>query len=243
MLSFFLIGSLSAFVAGAAQSSIGFGFSMIMAPCLMFVLEPVAVVPTILLVDVVNCILVTLRYRRHVHIRMVIPLTVGGILGVAAGIQVLTRVDPDTMRLLVGLLVLLFTVVLWSGWRRPVKETLWVTLPVGLASGFAGGTTSMSGPPVVLFMANQGHDQHLFRANLIAYFALIEIYAIANFGWAGALSRDIVSHSAVLIPSMLLGTGVGFLFGPRIPDKIFRSLIFAALLIIGTVLVVNSLLK
>jgi len=100
-----------------------------------------------------------------------------------------------------------------------------------------------TGPPVVLFMANQGHDQHLFRANLIAYFALIEIYAIANFGWAGALSRDIISHSAVLIPSMLLGTGVGFLLGPRIPDKIFRNLIFIVLLVIGVALMVNSLGK
>ncbi len=241
MNSFFLIGSLAAVVAGAAQSSLGFGMSMIMAPCLMFVLEPAAVVPTILLVDVFNCMLVTFRYRRHVHIRMVIPLTVGGILGVAAGIQVLTRVDPDTMRLLVGLLVLVFTVVLWSGWRRPVTESLWVTLPVGLASGFAGGTTSMSGPPVVLFMANQGHHQDIFRANLIAYFSLIEIYAIVNFWWAGALSREIVSHSAVLIPAMLLGTGIGFLLGPRIPEKIFRNLIFVVLLIIGTILVVNSL--
>lgn len=73
MSPFFIVGSITALVAGAAQSSIGFGFSMIMAPCIMLVLEPVAVVPTILLVDVLNCILVTLRYRRHVHIRMVIP--------------------------------------------------------------------------------------------------------------------------------------------------------------------------
>ncbi len=232
---------MAALTAGVAQSSIGFGFSMIMAPCLMFVLEPVAVVPTILLVDVINCILVTLRYRRHVHGRMVVPLAVGGIIGVAAGIQVLTRVDPDTMRLLVGVLVLVFTGVLWSGWRRPVAESLWITVPVGMASGFAGGTTSMSGPPVVLFMANQGHNQNVFRANLIAYFTLIEIYAIANFWWAGALSRNIVANAATLIPSMLLGTGLGFFLGPHIPEKLFRNLIFIVLLIIGTILLINSL--
>ncbi|HOH28785.1 MAG TPA: sulfite exporter TauE/SafE family protein [Candidatus Hydrogenedentes bacterium] len=241
MSPFFLIGSLTALAAGAAQSSIGFGFSMIMAPIIMLVMEPAAVVPTILLVDVFNCILVTLRYRRHIHIRMVVPLTVGGIIGMAAGIQVLTRVDPDTMRLLVGLLVLVFTVVLWSGWRRPVRESLWITLPVGMASGFAGGATTMSGPPVVLFMANQGHHQDVFRANLIAYFALIEIYGIGNLWWAGALSRDIVAHAGILIPSMLLGTGLGFFLGPRIPEKAFRNLIFAVLVIVGLVLVINSL--
>lgn len=241
MTPFFIVGSITALIAGAAQSSIGFGFSMIMAPCIMLVLEPMAVVPTILLVDVLNCILVTLRYRRHVHIRMVIPLTIGGMIGFAAGIQVLTRANPDTMRLLVGALVLVFTVVLWSGWRRPVRESLWLTLPVGMASGFAGGTTSMSGPPVVLFMANQGHHQDIFRANLIAYFSLIEIYGIANLWWEGALNRGIVVNATILLPAMLLGTALGFWLGPRIPEKAFRNLIFLLLLIIGTVLVANSL--
>lgn len=241
MNSFLIIGSISALVAGMAQSSIGFGMSMIMAPCIMLVLDPVTAVPTILLVDVLNCILVTLRYRRHVRVRMVVPLAVGGILGFAAGIQVLTRVDADTMRLLVGTLVLVFTGILWSGWRKPVKESLWVTLPVGMASGFAGGTTSMSGPPAVLFMANQGHPPDLFRANLIAYFSLIELYGIAHFWWAGALTGEVVGNAAVLIPAMLLGTAAGFLLGPRIPERAFRNLIFLVLLVIGIALVVNSL--
>lgn len=241
MNSFLLIGSIVTVVAGTAQSSIGFGMSMIMAPCLMLVLDPVSVVPTILLVDVINCVLVTLRYRGHVRPRMVVPLAIGGILGFAAGIQVLTRVDPDTMRMLVGVLVLVFTAVLWSGWRKPFRESLWVTLPVGMASGLAGGATSMSGPPVVLFMANQGHHQDLFRANLIAYFSLIEIYGIANFWWAGALTREVVVHAALLMPAMLLGTAVGFLLGPRIPEKVFRNIIFCLLLVIGIALVVNSL--
>lgn len=241
MSAFFIVGSIAALIAGAAQSSIGFGLSMIMAPCIMLVLPPLTVVPTILLVDVLNCVLVTIRYRRHVHIHMVIPLAIGGIIGFAAGIQVLTRVDQNIMRLLVGGLVLTFTAVLWSGWRKPVREMPWITLPIGMASGFAGGTTTMSGPPIVLFMANQGHAPDLSRANMIAYFALIEIYGIANLWWAGALNREVVTNAAILIPAMLLGTALGFLLGPRIPEKTFKNLIFLLLFIIGTVLIITSL--
>ena len=236
MNSFLLIGSIVTVVAGAAQSSIGFGMSMIMAPCLMLVLDPVAVVPTILLVDVINCVLVTLRYRGHVRPRMVILPSASGF---AAGIQVLTRwtrIHAHARgRARAGIYCRAVERLAQALPGIPV-----VTLPVGMASGLAGGATSMSGPPVVLFMANQGHHQTV-RANLIAYFSLIEIYGIANFWWAGALTREVVVHAALLMPAMLLGTAIGFLLGPRIPEKVFRNIIFCLLLVIGIALVVNSL--
>lgn len=241
MITLFIVGSLAAVIAGLAQSSIGFGMAMIMSPCVMLVLEPVAVVPTILLVNILNSLLVTWRYWHHVQLKSVLPLAVGGIVGFTIGIQVLLYLNPNTMRLLVGLFVLTFTTILWRGWRRPVEEKPWITMPIGVVSGFAGGTTSMSGPPVILFLANQGHERDHFRATLIAYFTIINVYGIIRFFTMGALTSEVLTYAGALIPATLAGTTLGILYGGRIPEKTFKNLIFILLAFIGATLVYNSL--
>ena len=237
----FIIGSAAAVLAGLAQSSIGFGMAMIMSPCVMLVLKPTAVVPTILLVNILNSIIVTWRYRHHVQLRSVLPLAAGGIVGFTVGIQVLVYLNPNTMRLLVGLFVLTFTTIMWRGWRRPVEEKPWITMPIGLVSGFAGGTTSMSGPPVILFLANQGHARDHFRATLIAYFTIINIYGIIRFYTLGLLTTEVLAYAGALIPATLVGTTLGILYGGRVPEHRFKRIIFMLLVFIGCTLVYNSL--
>lgn len=239
----FIVGSLAAIIAGIAQSSIGFGMAMIMSPCVMLVLEPIAVVPTILLVNIINSILVTWRYWHHVQLRSVLPLTIGGIVGFTIGLRVLIYLNPNTMRLLVGVFVLTFTTILWRGWRRPVEEKPWITMPIGIISGFAGGTTSMSGPPVILFLTNQGHERDHFRATLIAYFTILNLYGITRFFLMGALTPTVLSYAGTLIPATLLGTFLGIRYGNRIPEKQFKKVILLLLFIIGCILVVNSVRK
>ncbi len=236
-----IIGSLAAFVAGVAQSTLGFGMAMIMAPCIMLVLEPMAVVPTILLVNILNSMIVMVRFRRFIHWRQVLPLSAGGIAGFTLGIQLLAYLDPNYSRLFVGLLVLTFTAILWSGWRRPMRETVWTLVPVGLVSGFVGGSTSMSGPPVILFLANQGAHRDHFRANLICYFTITNVYGILRFLHLGAFTGEIVRYAAVFIPATLLGTAAGMLLGGRIPEAAFRRIVFVVLLLIAAMLIINSL--
>ena len=225
MTAYIVVGSVAALIAAMAQSCIGFGFSMILAPALLLVLDAKSVVPTVLLVDIFNCLLVSIRYREHILPRIVIPLAIGGVIGFAAGIRFLFHGDQHSLRLAMGIFVLVFTVLQWRGWRRPIREKLYTLLPVGFLSGLAGGASSMSGPPVVLFMANQDHNPHVFRASLISYFTFIEVYGIALFWWSGALTHEIIVNAAVLIPAMLFGSIMGFFLASHFPEHIFKKMI------------------
>ncbi len=240
-MSLIIIGSAAAFVAGFTQSTLGFGMALVLAPFLMVMLEPVAVVPTVVLVSAANTLLVALRSRRLLKWRLLLPLSVGGIAGFSVGIHVLQLLNQDLARVCVGLLVLFFTVVLWSGWRYPLPETPWTLTPVGMASGFTGGVTSIGGPPVALFLANQNTPRDVFRANLVCYFFIISCYGIMRLTLNGILSGAVARYAGALVPATVLGTLAGLYVGVRIPETAFKRAVFGLLLIVGGVLVYNGL--
>ncbi len=241
MLPFLIIGSLAAFAAGLAQSTLGFGMALIMAPCIMLVVEPIDMVPIILLMSTVNTFMVAVRNRHKINRRLLIPLSIGGIVGASIGLNILLQLNPDIMRLFIGVLVLSFTGFLWSGWQHPLPETPWTIMLVGMVSGFTGGATSISGPPIALFLANQNMPRDAFRANLASYFFLLDCFMIAWLTWKDVVSVSIVLDAAALFPATLTGTLIGLYFGRRIPEKVFKNAVFLVLLIMGCLLVYNGL--
>ena len=114
-------------------------------------------------------------------------------------------------------------------------------MSVGLVSGFTGGATSISGPPVVLFLANQDMPRDAFRANLTSYFFLLNCFMITWLSWNDVMSASIVLNAATLFPATLAGTFIGLYFGKRIPEKAFRRAIFIVLLIMGMLLVYHGI--
>ncbi len=236
-----IIGSGAAFVAGLAQSSLGFGLALILAPCIMLVIEPVAVVPTVLLMSVTNTFLVAVRSRHLIKWRLLLPLAAGGLVGFTMGIRLLILLSPDMARIFIGALVLVFTMLLWMGWRRPLPETVWTLVPVGFVSGITGGATSIGGPPVALFLANQNTPRDMFRANLVCYFFVISSYGVVRLTLNGILDGRVALYAVSLLPATLLGTITGLYFGSRIPEQMFKRAVFSLLLIMGSILVYNGM--
>ena len=78
MLPFLIIGSPCSFTAGLAQSTL-IGMALIMAPCIMLVVEPIAMVPIILLMSTVNTFMVAVRNRHMINLRLLIPLPSAGL--------------------------------------------------------------------------------------------------------------------------------------------------------------------
>ncbi|WP_425058196.1 hypothetical protein SCACP_28430 [Sporomusa carbonis] len=77
---------------------------------------------------------------------------------------------------------------------------------VGFLSGFLEDTTSFNGPPLVLYMMNQGEDKITMRADLVRYFFLGNIATLIIAYFMG--SMPIVNFSMYIvasIPAIALG--------------------------------------
>lgn len=237
------VGAAALFVAGTMQGCTGFGMAMAATPVLLLVSPPAMVVPAVILLSTLNTLWLVAENWRLVRPRLVGPLALGGFLGFPAGLALLTRAHPDLLRGGTGLIVVIFAVAILRGWRRPLGQSAPVLVPVGIAGGALGAATSIGGPPVILFLASQNLPKHAFRANIAAYFLIVNVYGMVIFALQGVYTAPLLGRLALLAPAMLLGTYVGARTVHRMPQAAFVRISMSAVGAMGLLLIARSLLN
>jgi len=226
--------------AGLVQGCTGFGMALVAAPCLMLLMPPARAVCTIVLMSTLSALFVATQARQHIRVRLVGPLALGGVVGMPFGIWTLQAVDPPLLKTLVGAFVTAFALLLLSGWRRPIAAPRWSLIPVGMASGLLGGSTSMGGPPVILFLANQETPKDAFRGNISCYFFTVNCFGIMMFLAKGLIDAQVAFQAAVFLPAMLLGTYSGVALAKRVPEALFRKVVMIGVAVMGLVLLATN---
>jgi uncharacterized protein len=98
--------------------------------------------------------------------------------------------------------------VLLAGWQLRAEVRGAGNLIAGLVSGLANAP-GMGGLPVAAFFAAQPMQAVVFRATLIAYFPLLDLYSAPLYWWAGLVSTDTVWASIIALPLTFLGNWLG----------------------------------
>lgn len=238
-----IIGAFILFVAGVVQGCTGFGMALVAAPVLFLVMPGKAVVPTVVICSMLNSLLVAVESRKHIDWAVVVPLLAGGLIGSPLGVHALKVLDDTHLKVGVGLFVVLVSLALLAGWRMPIGGGKRTMVPVGLLSGFCGGSTSMGGPPIVLFLANRDTPKDLFRANLVCYFSLINVVTICALTYRGLLTGPVALKAAFFFPTMLLGTALGVYLSRRMPEGPFRKAVMLLVGFTGLSLLVTNVMK
>ena len=83
------------------------------------------------------------------------------------------------------------------------------TIPIDrFASGLANAP-GMGGLPIAAFFAAQPIQATVFRATLIAYFPLLDLYSAPLYWYAGLVSWDTLWASLIALPLTFLGNWMG----------------------------------
>ena len=165
-----VLAAAAAFAGASVQSATGFGFALVLSPALFALLDPFEAVSALAVLGLVLNLLVLgdgggLRLVR----RRVLPLLLAGALpGLAAGVVVLSLLPKPALQIAVGAAVLAAALVQLRrpAGRGPARAAEAVV--VGVASGALTTTTSVSGPPIVLWLERQGLRPAELRATLAA---------------------------------------------------------------------------
>lgn len=150
----------AAFLAGCVSGLTGFGLALISVPLLLFVYDPTTVVVLTTVLSAAINVAVVWDSWRDANKRLVLALLPRSFVGVA----VLRIVDPLYIRLGVGVLVVLSTLLLLREVRLPGAGTWWGR-GVGSASGALSTSTGLAAPPIVILLASRGLPKHTFRSS------------------------------------------------------------------------------
>lgn len=234
-----------AVVLGAAlQSAVGFGYGLLVAPALVGVLDPEEALGLLLVLSVLLN-LQTLAGERRAHEvarREIAPLVLFSIPGMVAGVYVLESMTRSSLQVTVGGAVLATAAIrFWSFARerrreagpRPALSGRSVTSAralVGLSCGALTTSTSISGPPIVLWLGTRDLEPGEMRDSLAAFFlATAVLGAVALVALTG--TRQSLGEAQWLLLLVPL-TAIGHLLGRRLFERLHPEAHRVALLLI-----------
>jgi uncharacterized membrane protein YfcA len=228
-----LVAILSALLAGIVSGMTGFGLALISVPLLLFVYEPRTVVVITAVLSVVINFAVVWDSWRDADRRVVIALLPPAFVGVVAGAELLRVVDPDYIRLVVGIVVVFSALLLLRDIRLPGAQTRWGAVVAGSASGALSTSTGLAGPPIVLLLASRGFPKRVFRGSSALYFLVMSLLGLAVLLFRGLLEAGDVPLTLALVPAAFLGKFIGTALLKKVSEKAFRVVSLGLVILTG----------
>ncbi|MEZ5755678.1 MAG: sulfite exporter TauE/SafE family protein [Paracoccaceae bacterium] len=216
----------AAFIRGYS----GFGYSAMVIAASSLVMNPLNMVAVVVILETAMSVQAARGISRDVDWRRVGFLLAGAAVGLPLGLWLLTGISEDAARAVISGYVLVMCGVLLAGWRLAGEARGISNLGMGVVSGLANAP-GMGGLPIAAFFAAQPMRAAVFRATLIAYFPLLDLYSAPLYWWAGLVSWDTLWASLIALPLTFLGNWLGGRHFLNTDPQDFRR--FAILLLAG----------
>ena len=220
---------------GATISGLtGFGFGLVIVPFMLLLFDPAAVVVLTGALAIASGIPILVQDRTLIRVRIVSPLLAPALIGSFVGVRILTTLDTRYLKLIAGLVVATFAVMVARGFVIPGIRSRVAPVVAGFASGTLGSSTGMAGPPVVLFLTDRAPEPRAFRASITAYFTATNSVGIALVARTGAVGLREFGIAIALLPFALVGRRIGQHLHNRVDLQQFRRITYGLLILTGT---------
>lgn len=233
-----------AFLAAVCQSVTGFGFALTMTPLLALAWDVKPTVATSILLGTLILFPLLAEVRGHVSVQRVSGLFLGFVVGVPPGIFLLERLDGDALRVIVAATVIVASLLLY---RAPAlgagEDSIPLRFVAGALSGAIGSSTSLGGPPIVLYLMGRERDIASFRATILAFFLPASGLTLAAFAVVGQITSDVLTMSAAAAPAVATGILVGSRLRHHLDPERFRALVAVLLVMTGCAVLAGSVAR
>ncbi len=230
-----IVASAVVLLSGVISGLTGFGFGLVAIPAMTLLMPPKLVVPTSILLGFSSRLMLGLQLKREINFRRVGMISVGSVVGAAAGALLLSSQDSEVLKFVIGLTMVLSAAVLLRGARMPLPDNGSAYAPVGFLSGLFQGCAGMGGPPVVILFANLRVEKQKTRADLSAALVVVSITAMASQLACGLITADVLRSTIYMAPPALIGTAAGVRFADRMSNEAFRRIILWLVLLTGAI--------
>ncbi len=219
----------AAFIRGVA----GFGLALILAPILLHILNPTDVVAINLFLGLLSNILVLSYSFKKVNLKSIFPMVISSFFGIPIGTWIITVTSPSILKILIGGVTVFFAIPLVLGFSKTFKQEKLFGSISGFLSGILSSSTSLGGPPVVIFMHSQNWKKDTIHPSLATYFSFLCVWSLVAFFVSGLIDAQTIINAVSLAPALLIGTGLGILVFRKINARYFRWFSLAIIVCAG----------
>lgn len=229
----FAYAAVVGFLASALRGFTGFGVAMYATPAMLLVLKAEAVVPLMLLLQILAAAKPAWSLRKDVDwpvLKHILPLAV---VGLFPGMALLIWLPPLWAKFWISLLITLAAVQIAAGWRLSEMPRPPVLRGMGLLSGLLQGFASIGGPPVIVAYMASKHPAHVIRATLTALMVFNGTTGAIVAAINGLMTETVLILGAVIAIPVWAGGYLGALAFRSGLSKHYRTVGIAVLLLLG----------
>jgi uncharacterized membrane protein YfcA len=229
------------FFSTLTRSTLGFGDALVAMPFLAMLLGMQTATPLVALVSTLISLIILVRNWHDVDFRMTWRLMTAAACGVPVGLFYLTRVPEPIAQMLLGLLLIGFSLY---NLRRPSRSQLRVSRHTAYAFGFAagalGGAYNTVGPMLVMYGRLRGWPPEQFRATLQSCFFPAYGSIVIGHSLAGLITPQILQYFVLSLPLVCLAIYLGGRLHTSISQVYFTRYVNMVLLLIGVFLCIRA---
>ncbi len=232
-----LLISIVFLLAGFIQGMTGFGSALVAIPLLSLFLDIKSAVPLCILNSLVITTYLSLKLRKHLDTKKILPLCIAAVPGIIVGSTILEKVSSTIIRVWLGVLLIAYSLYSLFSRPRPRKLHRFWSYIAGFSSGAIGAAFSAGGPPTIIYTTLNDWSKDEIKATLSGFF-LFNSYLIATVHAVNGLtSIEIFTYFMISAPFVLLGTVLGSICYGKIPHALYLQIIFTFLTLMGIMMI------
>jgi uncharacterized membrane protein YfcA len=206
------------------------------------VLPPEAVIGLILPILMLADIFAVALHWGGWNKKLILLLLPGAIIGITIGTFFITNAPTETLRTLLGIIVLLFA--LFKVFEKRILNIFtyqprnWHGLVAGVITGFSSALAHTGGPPVSIYLLMQKVTPAVFIATSAMFFFVVNWIKVPYYAYAGLFDWVELRRIIWVLPLVPLGVWTGRWLAYRINRQTFENIIVILLFINGVLLII-----
>lgn len=214
------------FFAAIVTGALGYGFSSITVPVALLLVTNRVLNPALVLLEVVlngyvlwmNRSALPRVWRRAAAVAIGLPA------GVVLGTSALMSINPSWLKLATFATLLPLILLQAAGYRRAFRRERTAAVTLGAGVGVLYAVTTISGPPLAMFLSNQGLARKDFRVALAVIRFTACLLTAALYARADLFTTESLSLLPVILPGVIVGIPLGTVLIRSVREETFRRI-------------------
>ena len=228
------------FFATVIRSAFGFGEALVAVPLLSLVIPVDVAAPIAVLVSITVALIAVAQDWREIHGRSASWLVLSALAGIPLGLMLLKLLAESTIKSVLAAVIISFSAYSLLSRRKYELNNDRFAWLFGFTSGVLGGAYGMNGPPLVIYGSLRRWSPERFRATLQGYFLPASLIGMAGYWLAGLWTPSVTRFYLLSLPAVIAATFLGRVINRRIPAPRFLLYVHCGLILIGGILLLQS---
>ena len=249
--------------ASFVQRTTGFGFGIFIMTMLPFFLPTYGEATTLSgLLAITTSAVIVWRMRNYVTWKRLWPILLTFIVVSTIAIFALTRIEDHILKRILGVALIVISIYFalfsqkiklpttkrvqvgagtLSGLQKiKLPTTKRVQVGAGTLSGLMGGFFGMQGPPAVLYFIQSEPSKEHYMAMAQTYFLIGNVMMTFVRAYNGFFTTTVLTDYCFGLGGVVIGTTLGAYVFKRIPNRIFRYIVYAYIAISGVIILMTN---